>query len=35
MSEEQAKKEMALVGLEWNETIDNLPWQHFMVFKKP
>jgi SAM-dependent methyltransferase len=35
MSQEQAKKEMALVGLEWDTTIDDLPWQHFMVFKKP
>ncbi|MDA7907510.1 class I SAM-dependent methyltransferase [Akkermansiaceae bacterium] len=35
MSQEQAKKEMTLVGLEWDTTIDDLPWQHFMVFKKP
>ena len=35
MSQEQAKKEMALAGLVWDETIDDLPWQHFMVFRKP
>lgn len=35
MSQEQAKKEMALAGLVWDETIDVLPWQHFMVFRKP
>jgi SAM-dependent methyltransferase len=35
MSQEQAKKEMALAGLVWDETINDLPWQHFMVFRKP
>lgn len=35
MSQAQAKKEMALVGLEWEKTLDDLPWQHFMVFRKP
>jgi SAM-dependent methyltransferase len=35
MSQAQAKKEMALVGLEWVKTLDDLPWQHFMVFRKP
>ena len=35
MTETQAKKEMAAVGLEWVETLDFLPWQHFMVFEKP
>ena len=35
MTQVQAKKEMALVGLEWVKTIDDLPWQHFMVFRKP
>ena len=35
MSQEQAKKEMALAGLVWDKTIDDLPWQHFMVFRKP
>lgn len=35
MSEQQARKEMAAVGLKWRETRDILPQQHFMVFEKP
>lgn len=35
MSEAQARKEMAAVGLSWRETRDILPQQHFMVFEKP
>lgn len=35
MSERQARAEMAAVGLEWVETRDVLPWQHFMVFRRP
>lgn len=35
MSQAQAKKEMKLVGLKWEKTLDDLPWQHFMVFRKP
>jgi SAM-dependent methyltransferase len=35
MSETQARKEMRAVGLEWVETRDFLPQQHFMVFRKP
>lgn len=35
MSVAQARKEMAAVGLEWVETRDILPQQHFMVFRKP
>ena len=35
MSEAQARKEMEAVGLEWVETRDVLPQQHFMVFRKP
>ena len=35
MSEAQARKEMAAVGLVWEETRDVLPWQHLMVFVKP
>jgi len=35
MTQAQAKKEMKLVGLTWEKTIDSLPWQHFMVFRKP
>ena len=35
MTQAQARKEMAAVGLEWVETKDMLPQQHFMVFRKP
>jgi ubiquinone/menaquinone biosynthesis C-methylase UbiE len=35
MSQKQARAEMAIVGLEWVETRDVLPRQHFMVFRKP
>ncbi len=35
MSEAQAKKEMAAVGLTWETTHHNLPWQHLMIFRKP
>lgn len=35
MTQAQAKKEMKLVGLTWEKTLDDLPWQHFMVFRKP
>lgn len=35
MTQDQAKKEMTAVGLEWIETKDFLPQQHFMVFQKP
>ena len=34
MSEEQAVKEMKAAGLILKENIDNLPWQHCMVFYK-
>ena len=34
MSEAQVKKEMAVHPLEWVETINVLPWQHIIVFKK-
>lgn len=34
MSLKQAVKEMKAVGLKLQENIDNLPWQHFMVFVK-
>ncbi|WP_116105793.1 class I SAM-dependent methyltransferase [Lewinella sp. IMCC34191] len=34
MSEEQAVREMEAVGLTLRENIDNLPWQHCMVFVK-
>jgi len=35
MTEAQARKEMSAVGLEWQETRDVLPQQHFMIFRKP
>ena len=35
MTQTQARKEMAAVGLRWVETKDVLPQQHFMVFRKP
>ena len=35
MTQEQAILEMAVVGLEWSETLDFLPWQHMMIFTKP
>jgi len=35
MTEEQAKHEMAAVGLEWVRTMDFLPQQHFLVFRRP
>ena len=34
MTEEQAVKEMKAAGLILKENIDNLPWQHCMVFYK-
>ena len=34
MSEEQARKEMAAIGLEWLRTDDDLPQQHVLVFRK-
>ncbi|HWX21021.1 MAG TPA: methyltransferase domain-containing protein [Candidatus Binatia bacterium] len=35
MSEAQVKKEMAVQPLEWVQTIEVLPRQHIIVFKKP
>ncbi len=35
MTQAQSKKEMAAAGLEWVETRDMLPRQHFMVYQKP
>jgi precorrin-6B methylase 2 len=34
MSEEQIKKEMAVVGLTHVKTVEVLPWQHIAIFKK-
>jgi SAM-dependent methyltransferase len=35
MTQGQARREMAAVGLRWRETRDILPQQHFMIFVKP
>ena len=35
MTQAQAKKEMAALGLKWVLTNDALPWQHLMFFEKP
>ncbi|HEY9607591.1 MAG TPA: class I SAM-dependent methyltransferase, partial [Allocoleopsis sp.] len=35
MSQKQARKEMAAVGLQWLETKRFLPQQHLMIFQKP
>jgi SAM-dependent methyltransferase len=35
MSQRQAQREMAAVGLQWRETLDLLPRQHLMIFEKP
>lgn len=35
MSEAQVRKEMEAVGLEFVVNHDFLPWQHFLVFRKP
>jgi SAM-dependent methyltransferase len=34
MTEVQAKKEMAALGLTWQHTDETLPWQHVMFFTK-
>jgi len=35
MTVAQARKEMEAVGLQWQETQDFLPYQHFIIFVKP
>ncbi len=35
MTQAQARREMAAVGLSWRETLDFLPQQHLMIFEKP
>lgn len=35
MTEDQVKKEMTVQNLEFVETIDSLPQQHIVIFKKP
>ena len=34
MTEKQVKKEMGLFPIKWAETIETLPWQHIIIFKK-
>jgi hypothetical protein len=34
MSVEQARKEMSAVGLEFVETIETLPQQHLLLFRR-
>jgi ubiquinone/menaquinone biosynthesis C-methylase UbiE len=34
MSEAQVKKEMSVQPLQWVESIETLPWQHIIIFKK-
>ena len=34
MTEKQAVKELEVAGFKLKENIDNLPWQHCMVFIK-
>ena len=34
MTEEQARLEMAAVGLQFVENLDGLPWQHLLIFEK-
>jgi ubiquinone/menaquinone biosynthesis C-methylase UbiE len=35
MNKEQCVREMAAAGLEWERSWNGLPWQHFLVFRKP
>jgi len=35
MTQAQAKREMAELGLVWRQTKNVLPWQHLMFFEKP
>ena len=35
MTEEQARREMDVLGFEWVETEEYLPQQHVLVFEKP
>jgi beta-lactam-binding protein with PASTA domain len=34
MSEKQAVKELEAAGFKFEKNISNLPWQHFLVFRK-
>jgi hypothetical protein len=35
MTEKQAVAELAAAGFRFVKNINNLPWQHCMVFEKP
>lgn len=35
MAKEQCVREMAAAGLAWEQSWNGLPWQHFLVFRKP
>lgn len=35
MTQDQVKKEMGAFGLQFEETLEFLPWQHMMIFSKP
>jgi ubiquinone/menaquinone biosynthesis C-methylase UbiE len=35
MSEAQARREIEALGLVWQRTLDVLPWQHVLIFRKP
>lgn len=35
MSEAQVKREAAVQALVWERTVETLPWQHLVVFRKP
>jgi hypothetical protein len=35
MTVEQVRKEMSLQTLEFVESIETLPWQHIIIFRKP
>lgn len=35
MTEAQVKKEIEAIGLKWDQTIEKLPWQHLITFRKP
>ena len=34
MSETQVVREMSVFDLNWDDTLDFLPWQHMMIFSK-
>lgn len=35
MSEEQIRREVGTHGLQWQQTVETLPWQHIVIFRKP